>query len=448
MYKMAIMDDMILRILGDRPDGASSSELADALDVSKDTIVRRMKDLLKSGKVERRGRGRSTRYLVASGSSTERRVDISKEGLELRRRLERPVNQRKPVGYQRGFLGNYIPDKSRYLPAEVTSHLHNVGVGPSNQPAGTYARQILNRLLIDLSWNSSRLEGNTYSLLETERLLEEGRIADDRLGPETQMILNHKEAIEFLVNSAPEIDFDAHTIKSLHALLSQNLLMDPMAGGRLRNAAVGITGSVFYPVDNPQLLEECFDELLKKARMISNPFEQSFFVLVHFPYLQPFMDVNKRVSRLAANIPFIRQNLSPLSFIDVDRDDYIQGMLGVYELNDVSILRDVYVSAYERSAARYVAVRESLGAPDPFRLKWHREWKACVSEILKGPMTRAEALKFIRKSAKDLPDDAQSRFVEVVESELNTLHEGNFARFAVRPSEFRAWQEEWRSPLA
>ena len=131
------------------------------------------------------------------------------------------------------------------------------------------------------------------------------------------MILNHKEAIEFLVESSGEVDFNRYTILNLHALLSNNLLPNPTSSGRLRVFGVGITNSVFTPLGIPQLIEAFFDLLLEKARQIENPFEQAFFILVQLLYLQPFDDVNKRVSRLAANLPFNRHNLAPLSFIDV-----------------------------------------------------------------------------------------------------------------------------------
>ena len=202
----------------------------------------------------------------------------------------------------------------------------------AGQPAGTYAKQILNRLLIDLAWNSSRLEGNTYSLLDTKRLIELGEEAEGRAHLEAQMILNHKDAIEFLVSAADEIGFNRYTILNLHALLANNLLADPTAAGRLRYIAVGIERSTFHPLEVPQLIEECFDQILATAAAIADPFEQAFFIMVQLPYLQPFDDVNKRVSRLAANIPLIKGNLSPLSFADVPRRTYTEAVLGIYEL--------------------------------------------------------------------------------------------------------------------
>jgi Fic family protein len=178
-----------------------------------------------------------------------------------------------------------------------------------------YARQLFDRLLIDLSWNSSRLEGNTYSLLETMRLLEVGKAAQGKDLKETQMILNHKAAIEFLINLS-EVKVNRYTLLSLHTLLSDNLMSDPTASGRLRFIPVGIAKSAYQPSAIPQVIEECFDLLIKKANKINDPFEQAFFLMVQIPYLQPFDDVNKRTSRLAANIPLLQKNLCPLSFME------------------------------------------------------------------------------------------------------------------------------------
>ncbi len=312
--------------------------------------------------------------------------------------------------------------------------------------AGTYAKQLLSRLLIDLSWNSSRLEGNTYSLLDTKRLIEFGQVAQGRDRLDAQMIVNHKEAIEFLVGSAEEIGFNRYTLLNLHGILAQNLLADEGAAGRLRHIAVGIEKSVFRPLEVPQLIEECFNRLLTTAAAIEDPFEQAFFLMVQLPYLQPFDDVNKRVSRLAANIPFIKHNLSPLSFTDVSRSLYTQAILSVYELNKVDLLKDVFLWAYGRSAQQYAAVRQSLGEPDPFRFKHSAALRQLVSEVVRNGFGRAKANAYLASwTDRNVAEHERERFREVAESELLNLHEGNFARYQIRPSEFAAWQAVWGS---
>lgn len=218
----------------------------------------------------------------------------------------------------------------------------------------------------------------------------------------------------------------------------------PDAVGRLRHIAVGIERSVFHPLEVPHLIEECFDQILTTAAAIADPFEQAFFVMVQLPYLQPFDDVNERVSRLSANIPLIRGNLSPLSFEGVPRETYTDAVLGVYELNRTELLRDVFIWAYERSAARYAAVRQSLGEPDPFRLRHRAALREVVAEVIRERMDKRQASAHVGAwTNKHIDSGERERFREIAGSELLGLHEGNFARYQIRPSEFAAWQEAW-----
>jgi hypothetical protein len=163
------------------------------------------------------------------------------------------------------------------------------------------------------------------------------------------------------------------------------------------------------------------------------------------PYLQPFEDVNKRVSRLAANIPLIQRNLCPLSFVDVPQPIYISAVLGIYELNRVELLRDVFVWAYQRSCARYSAVRQSLGEPDLFRTQYRLLIAETIADVVRQAMNKAKAVAFIRHCANaKLPAQDRERFVEVVETQLLSLHLGSIARYRLRPSEFDAWQALWQ----
>ena len=452
------------------PGGASLSDVAAALPekLADRTLQYRLKHLVDKGRLVKEGEGRRwTRYRVpavaeaapralaeeapkavppAAEKAEDAAVPLSPTSEEMRAYLRQPLNARKPVGYNRVFLDSYRPNETFYLSEEQRAHLAKVGtVTFEEQAAGTYAKQILTRLLIDLSWNSSRLEGNTYSLLDTTRLIELGEAAEGRDRLEAQMIVNHKEAIEFLVNDAAEIGFNRYTILNLHGILAQNLLPDTNAPGRLRRMAVGIGKSTYHPLEMPQLIEECFNQLLDTGAAIRDPFEQALFAMVQLPYLQPFDDVNKRVSRLSANIPFIKRNLSPLSFIDVPRALYIEALLGVYELNKIDLLRDVFIWAYERSAARYAAVRQLLGEPDPFRFRHRAALRQIVGEVVRAKMDKKAAAAFITAwvEKNGVPETEREKFRDMAESELVSLHEGNFARYQIRPSEFAAWQEVW-----
>ena len=449
--------DAILRVLDQLPHGGSIEEIGHALDLRlpRRTLQRRLALLVEQKRliIEGRGRGSLYRSVVVTKPTGGKKevfgeiyIPISPESEAVKQAVRKPIQNRRPVGYNRAFLDAYRPHETFYLSSETRQHLAALGRVPGGErPAGTYARQIFNRLLIDLSWNSSRLEGNTYSLLETERLLELGETTEGKEARESQMILNHKAAIEMLVEEVPEIGLNRFTLLNLHALLSQNLLADPQACGRLRSIPVGIAGTVYHPLEVPQLIEEYFQKILDTAAAIPDPFEQTFFVMVHVPYLQPFEDVNKRVSRLAANIPLIRGNLCPLSFVDVSNQAYIDGILGVYELNRVELLRDVFVWAYERSCARYSAVRQSLGEPDPFRLRYRLPVAEVIGKVVRGSMDKKAASAFIKRHAEEnVPQEDRARFIEVVETEVQSLHEGNIARYRLRPLEYLTWQKMWR----
>ena len=295
-------------------------------------------------------------------------------------------------------------------------------------------------LLIDLSWASSQLEGNTYSRLDTARLIEFGQVAEGKDAFETQMILNHKQAIEFLVHSPEQAVVSQDTIVALHALLSDGLMPDPAMCGRIRSRAVEIGGSVYLPVALPQRLEELFGIVVGMAAEIEDPFEQAFFLMVHLPYLQPFEDVNKRVSRLAANIPFIRHNLCPLSFIDVPQQAYVDAMIGVYELNQVDLLRDVFVWAYERSCQQYVAVQQSLVPPDILRLRYRHVLGEVIAAVVRsGQPINAESVSAMLPASVQ-PED-RAHFTQLVLKELAGLHAGNAVRFGLRPLELAGWKQ-------
>lgn len=452
--------DAVFQEIALHPAGASLDEIEDSPKIAlpRRTLQRRLAFLVKAGRLRVQGRGRATRYLPVHGHGAEDAfpaleghleaemyVPVSPEGQAVKQSVRQPLHQRRPVGYHRAFLEAYRPNETFYLPPDVREALQSQSHGQAvDQPAGTFARKILDRILIDLSWNSSRLEGNTYSLLETERLLQHGEAAAGKDAFETQMILNHKAAIKLLVEHAGEAGFNRHTVLNLHALLADNLLSDPRACGRLRAIPVAIEGSVYHPLEIPQLIGECFQQILDTAQAIQDPFEQAFFALAHLPYLQPFEDVNKRVSRLCANIGFINRNLSPLSFTDVPGRAYRDAVLGVYELNRVELLRDVFIWAYGRSCERYAAVRRSLGAPDLFRMRHREVISRIVSEIVLRRMNRVDAVACIRRNADALPPDQRHRLVEVVETELMGLHEGNIARHGVRLSEYQVWLAHWR----
>ncbi len=198
------------------PNGASVREIAQALGtgMSRRTLQYRLRHLVNAGRLHRTGERRAVKYQVgapgqASSAGNADFVPVTAPVVEIQVYVRQPQTKRKPVGYNRDFPGAYYPNGSAYFTASERDHLCTVGSPLSGGlPAGTYAKQILGRLLIDLSWNSSRLEGNTYSLPDTFHLINFGEEVPGKNRFEAQMILNHKDAIEYLVDGASVVGFN------------------------------------------------------------------------------------------------------------------------------------------------------------------------------------------------------------------------------------------------
>jgi Fic family protein len=453
--KRAEIEKLIERLLVERSeislhDIAHAAGLSKSDEANRKAIRRALNSLIDRKVLEPRGAARARVYVrVAHAPAPQaaahpfRDIPLSRESETLLHYVSQSIQARAPAGYDQDFLRAYEPNRTFYLSKSQRAELFRVGMVESQvRPAGTYARRFLNRLLIDLSWNSSRLEGNTYSILETKRLIELGESAAGRDAAEAQMILNHKAAIEYIVEYAAEEKIGSHEVCSIHALLSENLLGDPADSGRIREFAVGVSGSTYLPLENPHVLKECFQIFIEKLNDIEDPFEQSLFSLVHLSYLQAFEDVNKRTARLVANIPMIRKNLKPLSFTDVDPGAYVSSLLGVYEKNDITLIRDLYVWAYQRSSQRYSAIQQAMGEPNFLKLRYRTEIqdiiRAVIIEKVAGPRVVSRIQDLMKTHG--FPEADAKELFKLIEIEILSLHDGNIARFKIRPSEFKEWQ--------
>ena len=199
--------------------------------------------------------------------------------------------------------------------------------------------------------------------------------------------------------------------------------------------------SVYRPLSVSAQIDSALNTLLDKVNQIRDPFEQSFFVMVHLPYLQPFADINKRTSRLAANLPLFRANLCPLTFLDVPEEAYSRATLGVYEMTRVELLRDLYVWAYERSTHEYLAIKQELVEPDPLRLAWRELIRQTIRDVVMRPEQDGLALIDAAVFAQ-VPKAEQTNVKALIVEELRRLHEGVLARYGLRPSEFTAWERQ------
>ncbi|MES2273653.1 MAG: hypothetical protein V4487_05640 [Chlamydiota bacterium] len=221
------------------------------------TVRRWLADMVEQGLLEKIGNRRASKYRVIQDAVLRQIVNscFSSKSLRSVAFVRNPIYERPPVAYLDEWFDAYQPNRTFYIPAPVRAQLYQEGKRfQKGDPAGTYAHQIFNRLLIDLSYNSSRLEGNTYSLLDTQRLVLEGKGAEGKLDEEKVMILNHKDAIRYLVDQAPYLTISMHTVYTLHYLLAEGLVEGRYAG-KIRDHGVRIGGSTYIPFENPKKVE-------------------------------------------------------------------------------------------------------------------------------------------------------------------------------------------------
>ncbi|WP_308874470.1 Fic family protein [Thiothrix subterranea] len=431
--------EILLQILRKLDKPAAISDILPHLDITERTLHRWLAEAVTSGQIQATGTKRGRRYTVAKMAETNLHPYFSATALQLLHQIRQPLITREPCTYRPEWLAAYQPNQTFYLSARQREILLQQGQQLRVElPAGTYAQRIFNRLLIDLSYNSSRLEGNTYSLLDTQKLLLEGMAADNKLDAEKIMLLNHKDAIRFLVDGIQRLDITPDNIRSLHYLLADGLVTAG-AAGQIRQDSVRISASTYLPMDNQTRLTQQLSAITTTAQAITDPFEQSFFLLVHIAYLQAFIDVNKRTSRLACNIPLVRHNLVPLSFNDMDKDDYASAVLVTYERNDVTPLAELYVSSYLRSCKLYSVTVEAMGI-DPLRVQYRQARRELIRAIVQQSLHGDALAKHIQAYTKThIPPEHQEKFAADLHADLANLAPFNIAGMGFSVRELEAW---------
>lgn len=434
----------VLKILSQEATAISLSVLIDRLEApfNERTIRRWLAEMIEEGLVEKIGDKRSAKYRISSKSRENNHLSgtfFSSNSLDAIEYVRKPIYQRKPTGYDKNWVESYITNHTYYLPSEVRLELEQAGIRANhNSPAGTYAHKIYHRLLIDLSYNSSRLEGNTYTLLDTKKLILSGEGAKGKLNEEKVMILNHKEAIRYLVENAPRLQINDQTIYTIHYLLSDGLV-EPKYAGKTRDHWVRIGGSTYIPLEGSDNLQKQIQLIAKKADQIQDPFEQSLFLLIHISYLQAFADVNKRTARLCCNIPFIIKNLVPLSFNDIKVDDYMSAMIAVYELQDTKPIADLFVFSYLRTCAAYDATVQAIHF-DEVRVRYREKRRKILREIISQNLTGAKMEGFIvSETQKEIPKSDQSAFIKDVKEDLEQMDASRIAGLGVTLDELNVW---------
>jgi len=307
---------------------------------------------------------------------------------EIKQYLAQPDAQRPFARYKETLLESI----SAFTPQEIERLLEIV-----RMDSPQYSRYSINKLLIDLSWASSHLEGNTYTQLDTQVLIEYGEKNKDKPPEDAAMILNHKKAIEHMLAHATETaeqgcgTLSEHIIYTIHKALADNRMapdsrhfLELHQCGVVRTytpSGLHISGSSYLPPqaeDRPVgYIEKQFNQIINSANALPDAINQSFFIMTRIPYLQVFYDANKRTSRISCNIPLITNGLSPLSFVDFDKKKYIEGLLAFYELGDERLAKTAWLHAYLLSAFRYLP----LGEEARYALSTQRE--QCLQEAVR-----------------------------------------------------------------
>lgn len=317
----------------------------------KETI--KVSDVINVLEIDRTTAYRDFKFLIDDWKIIEVAKWIYKKTKNIIDYLNKPFFEREQKSYNFEFLLEYIPNKTSFLWEQFnlikTNYLDKHILSSYDYKENLRA---IENLLIDLSFSSSKFEGNTYSYLDTEILIKYNNSAEWKTQVETQMILNHKNAIKYIIDNKKVIGLSKEDFQNIHIFLGKDLLLDSHLW-KIRSSEVSIWGSSYLPLDNEFQLAEQFDLFLQKLNDIKNPFEQSLFILVFIPYFQIFIDINKRTSRIWANIPLIKNWLIPFSFLQIKDRDYINAVLAIYELNDISLMRDLFVNNYLLNMKRY-----------------------------------------------------------------------------------------------
>jgi len=313
-------------------------------DISLVTVKRILSKMAKAGWLDKSSAGRTTGYAVSIKGRILADIDAKKYcGAEPDKRLG--LNR-----YNFKLLENvpkniFSPEELKTL-NEATTEYQKRTKGLSS----VIEKKELERLIIELSWKSSKIEGNTYTLLDTEKLILENKEAPGHDKKEAQMILNHKEAFNYIREQADKFKtLTRKNLEELHTILVKDLSVE----FGLRKKPVGVLGSIYRPLDNGQQILEAVEILSAAVTKMANPYAKALIAILGLSYIQPFEDGNKRTSRLLANAILLAYNCAPLSYRSVDENDYREAILVFYELNSIVPFKKIFISQYEFAAKNY-----------------------------------------------------------------------------------------------
>ncbi len=341
------IDNQILNFLNYNPE-SSSNEVLQGIQEKKSiaTIKRALSKLISENLIIAIGKGKSTKYKLSSFYKLFEQIDIEK--YYQKEIDEREINE----SFNFLVLTKILPNVSLFTENELnklTSLQEKFTQNISDLSEFQYKKE-LERLAIDLSWKSSQIEGNTYSLLETEKLLKEKETAAGKTKEEAVMLLNHKDAIDFIIDNHNYLfPITLAKIEDIHSILTKELAVDR----NIRKRRVGISGTNYRPLDNEFQIKEALSDMCNLISEKENVFEQALLALILISYIQPFVDGNKRTARIVSNAILINHKYCPISFRTVDSVDYKKAILLFYEQNNVTVFKQIFIDQFEFAVKTY-----------------------------------------------------------------------------------------------
>lgn len=340
-------EELILDYIKDHPQ-ISSKEVFEGLSnsISYATVKRNIALLLEKRYISQQGNAKNSRYSLSPAYSLFYPINLNEY-------YNKEIDERKILP---GYNFSLIPEVLSYVSLFTTKEIdllnslqalfaRNVSQLTSNE----YQKE-MERLGIDLSWKSSQIEGNTYSLLETERLLKEKETAAGKTKEEAIMLLNHKDALDYISENPDYLaSLSVSRIEDIHSILIKELGVDR----NIRVRRVGITGTNYRPIDNEFQIREALEQTCRLVNSRSCVFEKALLVLVLLSYIQAFNDGNKRVARIVSNAILIANKYCPISFRTVDSVDYKKAMLLFYEQNNISAFKQIFINQFKFAVETY-----------------------------------------------------------------------------------------------
>ena len=310
------------------------------------TLKRIIAELVQNGDVIVEGKGKATRYSLSAQAHLMMPLNIDTYFIK-------DIDERKvqePFNFQ--FIQDVLPSVTLFTPDEKIrlESAHKEFLANMETLSDLEYRKEMERLGVDLSWKSSQIEGNTYSLLETERLLKEKQTAQGKTKEEAVMLLNHKDALDFILDNPDYLkELSVRRLEDIHSILTKELGV----GNGIRKRRVGITGTNYRPLDNEFQIREALEDTCQLINGKENVFEKALLILVLLSYIQAFTDGNKRTARISSNAVLIAWGYCPISFRTVDSVDYKKAMLMFYEQNNIAAFKKIFIEQYEFAVKNY-----------------------------------------------------------------------------------------------